>query len=208
MASLSDRPDPLAAVSVPNPETVATGIAADARRTSWVLHVLVLLQRTVSSLFGMASIVFLLAVAANIPILQLLSFGYLLEVSGRLARNQKFSEAMIGLRKASVLGSIALGTWLMLLPIRLVSNFWFEAYLIDPESPQTQFLRVLQMLLIVLVVAHTGAAWLCGGKLRYFFWPIVAPISFVVWLSPSSGGLEIFLWVPHFNNGLVCVRFS
>ena len=55
---------------------------------------------------------------------------------------------MIGLSKASVLGSIVLGTWLMLLPIRFVSNLWFDAYLVDPGSPQTQFLRVLQIVLI------------------------------------------------------------
>ncbi len=150
------------------------------------------MQRAASSLFGMASVVFLLAVAANIPIIQFLSFGYLLEVSGRLARNQKFSQAMIGLRKASVLGSIVLGTWLMLLPIRLLSNLWFEAYLIDPASPQTRFLRVLQIVLIVLIVCHIGAAWLCGGKLRYFFWPIVAPFSFVVWLARRLAGWKYF----------------
>jgi hypothetical protein len=173
-------------------EIVTTEQSSEPPRRSWVLRTINFFSHLVSSLFGIASVVFLLAVTANVPILQFLSFGYLLEVSGRLARRQKFSDAMIGLRKASVLGSIVLGTWLMILPIRFVSNFWFEAYLIDPSSSQTQFLRVLQIVLIGLVVAHIGAAWLCGGKLRYFFWPVIAPFSFAVWLARRLAGWKYF----------------
>lgn len=184
-------------------EIVASESTSDPLKRSWVLRTIMFLNRLISNLFGIASVVFLLAVSANIPILQFLSFGYLLEVSGRLARGQKFSAAMIGLRKASVLGSVVLGTWLMILPIRLVSNFWFEAYLIDPSSPQTQFMRGLQIVLITLVVAHIGAAWLCGGKLRYFLWPIIAPFSFAIWLARRLAGWKYFRHVLSSTTGWI-----
>jgi hypothetical protein len=161
-------------------------------KPSWVFRLISFLQRLTSNLFGIASVIFLLAVTANIPILNFLSFGYLLEVTGRLARKQKFSDAMVGLRKASVLGSIVLGTWLVLWPLRLMSEIWFEAYLIAPNSQQTQILRVVQIVAIVLVMGHIAAAWVCGGKLRYFFWPIVAPFSFAVWLARRLAGVSIF----------------
>ena len=159
---------------------------------SWVFRVGSFVGRQVSNLLGIFSVIFLLAVTANIPIVQFLSFGYLLEVTGRLARRQPLSSAMIGLSKASKLGGIVLGTWLLLWPLRLISNFWFEAYLIDPASNQTMFWRIFQIVAIVLVVSHIGAAWLCGGKLRYFFWPIVAPFSVGVWLSRRFAGWKPF----------------
>ncbi len=152
------------------------------KRHSWPFRLGSWVKQLASNLFGIASVILLLAVTANIPILQFLSFGYLLEVMGRLARKQSVTDAMIGLKKASVLGGILLGTWLMLLPIRIFSNFWFDAYLIDPHSQQTQSMRIVQIGLMVLIVAHIGAAWLCGGKLRYFLWPVVAPFSFMVWI--------------------------
>jgi hypothetical protein len=155
---------------------------------SWIFRFGSFLKWISSRAFGVVSLVFLLAVAANIPLLQFLSFGYLLEVMGRLARQQRLASALIGLKKASHLGGIILGTWLMLLPIRLVSNFWFEANLIAPTSQQTQVLRFIQIVLTVLIVAHIGAAWLCGGKLRYFFWPVVAPFSFGMWIARRLAG--------------------
>ena len=159
---------------------------------SWVFRWLGAAKLFVSRVFGIASIILLLAVAANIPIVQFLSFGYLLEVSGRLARKQKLRDAMIGLQKASVLGGIVLGTWLMLLPIRLISGFWYEAYLVDPGSNETMFLRIVQFVSIGLIVGHICAAWFCGGKLRYFFWPIVAPFSFAIWVARRVAGSSLF----------------
>lgn len=195
-SSLTDAPNNLTNSAAPrassaeqNQDHAATSLPLE---QSWVFRMCGSLTQFFSRLFGIGSIIFLLAVAANIPILQFLSFGYLLEVSGRLARKQKFSDAMIGLKKASVLGGLVLGTWLMLWPIRFASGIWYDAYLIDPSSQQTLFMRVLQILLIALVVFHISAAWLCGGKLRYFFWPIVAPFSFTIWLARRLAGARLF----------------
>ena len=163
-------------------QPIQTRIAERAQQ-SWVFRFFGWISLALSRVFGVGSIIFLLAVAANIPIVQFLSFGYLLEVSGRLARKKSFRDAMIGLKKASVLGGIVLGTWLTLIPIRFASQFAREAYLIDPTSGQTRGMRFFLFVLIAMTVMHIGAAWMCGGKLRYFFWPIIAPFSLAVWLA-------------------------
>ena len=188
-----DNPIPIATLSGTQENGPSElGIQNEQPKPSWVFRLIAFAKQLTSNLFGIASVIFLLAVTANVPILNFLSFGYLLEVTGRLARKQKFSDAMVGLRKASVLGSIVLGTWLLLWPLRLMSDIWFEAYLIDPTSQQTQLLRFVQIVAIVMVLAHIAAAWICGGKLRYFFWPVIAPFSFGVWLARRLAGVSIF----------------
>ena len=155
----------------------ACGRAKPSSQQSWPFKWIDSVRWLISRLFGSFSLLFLLAAAASLPILQLVSFGYLLEVSGRLARGGRLSGAMIGLEKASRLGSLILGTWLLLLPIRLVSLLWYEAYLIDPGSQQTAVWRIVQITLIGFTLPQILAAWLCGGKLRYFFWQAIAPFS-------------------------------
>ncbi len=171
------------------------------RPLSWVFRLLSGVSRALTHSFGIVSVIFLLAVAASIPIIQLVSFGYLLEVSGRLARRQSFRDAMIGLNKASKLGGIVLGTWLTLLPIRFVSELWHESYLIDPTSSQTTGMRIAQVALIALALTHIAMAWSCGGKLRYFFWPIIAPCSFSIWLVRRIAGASVFRSILNVSVG-------
>jgi len=125
-------------------------------------------------------------VIANVPLFQLIGFGYLLDAGGRAARGDRWSLFRDSLARASRLGGILLGAWLLIWPVRLVSGFWLDAYLIDPTSQQTAFLKVLQWVFLVGTIAHVIAAILCGGKLRYFFWPLVAPFSIFVWLVRRS----------------------
>ena len=134
-------------------------------------------------LFGLASVIAGLALLASIPIAQFLSLGYLLEVSGRITRTGKLREGFIGIRPAARLGSILLGTWLMLWPIRLTSSYWRSAYLIDPNSGVTAVWRVGLLIFTVVMVAHILLAWSCGGKIRYFFWPLLAPFFFGMWVQ-------------------------
>lgn len=183
----TDSADPPVASVSDSDQPLETG----SRQSSWVLRIFKAFGTFASHLFGIASVIFLLAFAANVPILQLLSFGYLLEVSGRLARQNSFRDAMIGLKKASVVGGILLGTWLTLWPTRLASNFWLEAYLIDPSSNQTAGFRFLQILMITLSLLHIATVWMAGGKLRYFFWPLIAPFSFGVRLFKRMLGVSI-----------------
>src|SRR5207302_3192240 len=88
----------------------------------------------VRSLFGIASLILLLAVIAAIPIVNFLALGYLLEVEGRLARSGKLRDAFPLLNQAPRLGSIALGIWAWVIPLRLLSHLAADAHLIDPGS--------------------------------------------------------------------------
>ena len=162
------------------------------KKRSWVFRCFDFFSWIASRLFGICSVVFMLAVAANIPIVQFLSYGYLLEVTGRLARKRPMRESLIGLQKSTRVGSYLLGTWLCLIPVRLISKFSYDAFLIDPSSQQTTFMRALLLVGFAGTILHVTMAWVCGGKLRYFFWPIVAPFSFAVWISRKFAGAAWF----------------
>jgi hypothetical protein len=151
-------------------------------------NVLVRFARWIGSsiewLFGGLTLAVTLAVFAVVPVLNLLSLGYLLEVSGRVARTGKLRSAFIGFRKAAVFGRLVLGTWLMMLPVRFVSGMWRDAELIAPGSGPAAGWRVALIILTVLTAWHIVWACLRGGKLRHFFWP--APIKFIRWLRQGG----------------------
>lgn len=134
-------------------------------------------------LFGAATLLVGLAVLAGIPVLQFLSLGYLLEASGRVARNRRLRDGFIGVRTAARVGSIALGTFLMFLPLWFISDLWYSAHVIQAGSGLTTGWRVAQIVMTVLIVAHIVAVWFCGGLLRQFFWPLLAPFLMAAWLA-------------------------
>jgi hypothetical protein len=121
--------------------------------------------------FGVATLIVALAILASLPILQFLSLGYLLEAGGRVARTGRLRDGFPGVRKAARVGSIVLGTWLMLLPLRLFSSMWVSAQIIDPDGPVARGWKVALAVLTILAALHIAMACARGGKLRYFFWP-------------------------------------
>ncbi|MDB4778288.1 hypothetical protein OAG68_02410, partial [bacterium] len=71
------------------------------------------------------------------------------------------------------------------------------------------------VIVIGVTIPHIMAAWFCGGKLRYFFWPLIAPFSFALWLAKKAAGspgvrnaLETCTsWLsPNFVNDLVAAK--
>jgi hypothetical protein len=122
-------------------------------------------------LFGAAAIMFGLALLAAIPILQFMSLGYLLEAGGRVARTGNLRNGFIGIRQASRLGSIALGVWLVLWPLRLVATVARSAHIIDPDSAAAHGWQIGLTALTIFTAIHLIAAIARGGRLRYFFWP-------------------------------------
>ena len=97
----------------------------------------------IKMLFGIASLILLLAVIAAIPVVNLLALGYLLEVEGRLARSGKLRDAFPLIGLAPRLGSIALGIWAWIVPLRLLANVAADARLIDPGSTSDTVLHIL-----------------------------------------------------------------
>lgn len=137
----------------------------------WLWRALAAIDGAWNGLFGVVSLIGMLAVVATIPVVQILSLGYLLEASGRVARVGKLRAGLVGIEQAARLGSIALGAWLLLWIPRLVSSLWHSAWLIDPTSGATRFLHGLLFLSTAWVVWHTAAAVARGGRLRHFLWP-------------------------------------
>lgn len=136
-------------------------------------------------IFGLFSLVVILSVLATIPVLQFLSLGYLLEASGRIVRTQDFWKGFIGISTAARVGSIGLGVFLTMLPVRLFSSLWYSSYLLNGSTRQTQFLRVVVIVGGVLGLIHIGWAVARGGRLRHFLWP--APLRF--WRCVREGGM-------------------
>jgi hypothetical protein len=99
----------------------------------------------------------------------------------RVVRTGRIRDGFIGMRKASVLGSIAAGTWLVVWPARLVSGFWKDAEIIAPGSSISTLWHVGLILVTALTLLHIAWACLRGGKLRHFLWP--QPRRFLRWLK-------------------------
>lgn len=138
------------------------------RQPPWVQRAGRATLRFFRRVFGMAALIFGLAVLASIPILNFLTLGYMLEVSGRIARSGKFRAGFVGNRKASVLGAAAIIGWLTLLPVRFVSGLWKDAQLIDPTSTSTwlTWTLLITMSLIGLLIAFAAfviLAWTVLG---------------------------------------------
>src|SRR5206468_7692501 len=79
--------------------------------------------------------------------------------------------------KFARIGSMVAGTWLCLLLPRLVSSLATDAWLIDPAGGAARGWRVAQIGCTVLVIGHILLAWYSGGRLRHFFWPLLAPFQ-------------------------------
>nr|AEH26472.1 hypothetical protein [uncultured Acidobacteria bacterium A2] len=122
-------------------------------------------------LFGMVCLIFGLAILAAIPILGFISLGYLLEAGGRIARTGRLRDGFFGMRQAARAGSIVIGSYLMLLPLTLVSSIAFDARLIDATGKVARNWRLALTILTVVMVVHIVATVSRGGKLRHFLWP-------------------------------------
>ena len=134
---------------------------------------------TLEWLFGLASLLACLAVLAAIPIVNFFSLGYLLEASGRVARSSRVRDGFIDISKFARIGSLVAGTWLCLLLPRHIASLATDAWLINPEGFGARAWRISQVACTVLVIGHVLLAWYSGGRLRHFFWPVLAPFQLV-----------------------------
>ncbi len=171
----STQTDPVAAPVPPSPTL----------SLSWPARLGALVGHGAEWLFGFASIIVGLAVLATVPVLQLLSLGYLLESSGRIVRSGRLRDGFVGVRIAARVGSIVLGTWLVLWPARAVAGMWYSALLLNGPGGTTRVWRLAVMMVSLLTGIHVVWAWFRGGRLRHFVWP--APVRLV--RSWAAGGV-------------------
>ena len=86
-------------------------------------------------LFGLFSLVVGLSILAALPIAQLLSLGYFLESSARVARTGRLRDGLIGVRRRRGSGAWSSGACCRCVPMWLVGSFAQSAELIDPGGP-------------------------------------------------------------------------
>lgn len=172
----SDDPEHrnLEPLSPPDSPTAAT--AGPARRVMrqlrrWFNWTWTLIASAVEWLFGLFSLVVGLSVVATIPLIQVLSLGYLLEACGRIGRTGRLRDGFVGIRKAARVGSVVLGTWLVLWPARAISGLWYSSLIINGHTRTTALWRLALIVVVVLTILHLLGAWFRGGQLRHFAWP-------------------------------------
>ena len=134
---------------------------------------------------GVAALVLGLALLSAIPGFFVLSLGYLLEVTGRIGRTGKISAGFVGVRKAARIGSILLGAWLWLLPLRLTVSWAISAQIIAEGSKAAQGWAIGHTLLSILVGGHIIIACFRGGRLWQFFWPFPSLLWILRQLVPQ-----------------------
>lgn len=135
--------------------------------------------------FGFLSLIVILSVLATVPVLQFMSLGYLLDTTGRVVRSRKLRSGFIGIHKSARFGSVCVGIFLSLLPLRFASSMWYSSLLLNGESSSTSMLRLLVFALGAMAFWHICWATFRGGKLRHFLWP--APLRF--WRRVREGGM-------------------
>ena len=132
--------------------------------------------------FGMLSLIGGLAVVSVIPVVNLISLGYLLYISGDIARTGRLRDGFVGVRRAGRLGGVVLGIWLVLWPARFLAALRDSAVIVDPDHAGGWSVGL--WIVTGLTCLHIIWALLRGGKLRHFAWP--APIGLIRWLGSSD----------------------
>jgi len=164
-----------AAIAVPEAGVLVAEEIVESVEIVPAVHPLLQLVRFIGSgvewLIGGVSILLGLALLAPLPVLQLLSLGYLLEVSGRIARTGKFSAGFVGYRKAARVGTTVLGTFILLLPLRLVARIANDAAILQPGGGQARAWYAALWILAGAMTLHLISAYWRGGRLRHFFLP-------------------------------------
>ena len=128
-----------------------------------------------------------LSILAALPLVQLLSLGYFLESSARVARTGRLRDGLIGVRKAARVGGLVLGTMLSLLPLWLAGSYAQTADLIDPGGSCRPGLAGGPGDRDRADIRSDPHGLRRGGRLRHFFWPVGIPF----WLARGlkAGGL-------------------
>lgn len=151
-------------------------------------------------IFGMVTIVVALAALATVPLLNMLSLGYLLRASARVAQSGRLRDGFVGVRKAAVIGRVVLLSWLFLWPARFVAELSASAELIAPNSGVSTGWQIGLVILTVVTVVHIAWACIRGGQIWHFLWP--APIRFCRWLFASGNYAKMRDSVYDFVVGL------
>jgi hypothetical protein len=122
---------------------------------------------------GLIVLVALLAIAASIPLVNLLALGYLMEIQARVAQTGKIRSAFFLVPAARRLGGMLLAVWLWLLPIHFLAEATRDCWLLAPGGTAAWLWASALVVASVLIAVHLLLAIACGGG----WWRFVRPIS-------------------------------
>ncbi|MEO1618331.1 MAG: DUF4013 domain-containing protein [Planctomycetota bacterium] len=159
----------------------------------------------IAGCFNLVSLVVCLAVLAAIPVLQLLAFGYLLDVAGRLANGEKLRHSLPHFRAAGKIGLVATAVFLLALPVQLLAHWESVATLITPGSSQAALLRVGSFVAAAIGVFYLAWALARGGRFWHFVWPQPLRLVRSAWRPSTYADLPDRLW--DFTVSLELPRF-
>jgi hypothetical protein len=120
-----------------------------------------------------------LATLAALPIINMMTLGYFLESSARVARTGRLRDGLIGVRQAARIGGVFAASWLVLVPAWLVGSFARSAELIDPGGSTARRWWIGLFVVTCLSLLHIAVSCARGGRLRYFLWPLGHPFWLV-----------------------------
>ena len=167
---------------------------SERRRPRHFRHAAAGIGSIVGGIFNFASLVVCLAVLAAIPIVQLIAFGYLLDVAGRLAAGGKLREALPLSRAAGRVGVVAIAVMMASLPVQLLVHWESVAALISPDSWQAVLLRGAALAAACLGMIYVMWAVARGGHLWHFLWPEPMRAIAEVWRPSTYATLPDQLW--------------
>ncbi len=162
-------------ISIPYAELSPT---RQSEKWSWPIRAVLALNSAFWWVFGIVSLVLGLAILASLPILNLLSLGYLLESSGRIGRTgrpaRRFHRRQNRVaarrdRRDELAVSLAGPDHRRLRQV---------VQIIDPGSRAAAAWRVGLLILICLTFIHVASACALGGKFRHF----ISPFN-LIWLG-------------------------
>lgn len=169
-------------------------VTIDARKPTWVGRVFRGAVKLAGNVFCIASLIGLLAVVTAIPVLQLIAFGYLLNVSGRMVRGATVWQSLPQLKQAGQIGLAALALFVAALPTQLLTHWESVATIIDPGSIRAGGLRVAAIAMSIVALGYLMWAWVRGGRLRDYLWPEPKRFFREVWQTATWCDAPDRLW--------------
>lgn len=174
-------------------------------RGSILRRVFAWLSWMVGGIFSVVSLIVCLAVLASIPLLQLITFGYLLDVAGRLAAGGTFRHSLPHLQAAGKIGLVVGAVVVGSLPVQLLAHWESVASLITPGSDQADLLRLAAIAAAFVGIVYLLWALSRGGRLVHFLWPAPASMLRKAWRPRTYWGLPDKLW--QFTGSLELGRY-
>ena len=126
---------------------------------------------TLGATWNLLSLTVLLAVVAAIPIVQLVSLGYLLRAAANLSAGQAWRTALPGVRLAGRIATFAMLTALLWVPVWLVTDLSYSVQLLRPNTAQAAAWRGAAFLIAFVWLTWITWAAMRGGRWWHLLWP-------------------------------------